>query len=147
MRWFVLEEGKLSYYRDQGVCTFSIDILYVYLCFSFYCKSFYKEINKISCSKSYIKDSAPKGTIDLIGCKVTPCPTMERPYMFCITLSDGEKIYYLVATSDGEMHDWMDAIYVAGNNSIGVPYNVQHLTHVKFNKDTGYQGVPNEWSI
>src|SRR5690348_7520202 len=65
--------------------------------------------------------------------------------MFSVQPQKIPRIYYITATSEEEMSDWIDAIDNAGSSTIGTPYNISHNIHVDFDSNAGFSGMPKEW--
>eukprot|EP01125_Pyxidicula_operculata_P013345 TRINITY_DN441_c0_g1_i2.p1 TRINITY_DN441_c0_g1~~TRINITY_DN441_c0_g1_i2.p1 ORF type:complete len:528 (+),score=93.94 TRINITY_DN441_c0_g1_i2:36-1619(+) len=91
-------------------------------------------------------DNNPRGEIPLINSEMKVDNTLNRQYCFELYAPVIKKIFYIQATTQGEMEEWMDAISSAADAWIvGKPFNVEHNVHVDFNSTTGISGIPVEW--
>ncbi|KAH3764361.1 p21-activated protein kinase [Pelomyxa schiedti] len=92
-------------------------------------------------------DERPVGEVPLAACHIEPA-SIGKDNCFCLTSrSNGvTKKFYIQAPNKAEMTAWMSAIDKGSEvSTVGVPFNVAHNTHVRFDPKMGFVGLPAEW--
>jgi len=93
-------------------------------------------------------DDKPVGEIPLAACHIEEAKNVGKDNCFCLTSrsSGVTKKFLIQATNKTDMQAWMKAIDKGSDfSTVGVPFNVAHNTHVRFDPKAGFVGLPPEW--
>lgn len=94
-------------------------------------------------------DDRPVGEIPLSACEIDDCVKVTgKENCFSINSRSGgvTKKFIIQSTSKKETEEWVKAIQTGREYSpVGTPFNVAHNTHVRFDPNTGFVGLPPEW--
>ncbi|EFA75580.1 p21-activated protein kinase [Heterostelium album PN500] len=93
-------------------------------------------------------DQRPIGVVPLRMCRVSVNSSIGKQYCFELVSPRIDKTFYIQATSQDEMNQWIKAVEKGSEYStVGTPFNLKHIVHVDFNSATGFSGLPKEWEV
>tara|TARA_R110002050_G_scaffold34420_7_gene86965 strand:- start:1203 stop:2303 length:1101 start_codon:yes stop_codon:yes gene_type:complete len=93
-------------------------------------------------------DSKPIGHVPLKDATIKRCDKYKgkRDYVFELNAIQIGKVFYIQASTNSDMEEWMKALQSASQiEVVSSPFNVQHNIHVDFNSETGFTGLPPDW--
>jgi len=93
-------------------------------------------------------DPKPIGEIPLSGAVIRQDTKTKRTYTFELSSPTIKKTFYVQANSKDEMESWINALEKGSEFcEVGAPFNVERLIQVKFDSETGFEGLPAEWEL
>ena len=92
------------------------------------------------------QDPAPVGEFSVTESTVEVDTKLGKNLCLHVITNANEKDYYIQCNSQAELDDWMRAIREASKTSlISSPFDINHNTHVGFDAEKGFSGLPPEW--